>query len=68
MNLDYKKVCRTCLESNENLKYIFDPFASDTIFADMIMTCTTVIVSEKKVLFVFYNIIHFRYPHKISYH
>lgn len=52
MNLDYKKVCRTCLESSENLKYIFDHHTSDTIFADMIMNCTTVIVSENMYYFL----------------
>lgn len=46
MNLDYKKVCRTCLESSENLKYVFDTSTSDTVFADMIMTCTAVFVSK----------------------
>lgn len=44
MNVEYDKVCRTCLGKSDELFYIYDKSKDDVAVAEMIMTCTSVVV------------------------
>lgn len=59
MNLD-ERVCRTCLEKRDELFYIYDRTSSKVAVAEMIMTCTTLVVccfysTQLKLLINFYS-------------
>lgn len=43
MNLD-ESVCRTCLEKCEEMFYIYDRASNEVVVAEMIMSCTSVVV------------------------
>lgn len=37
-------VCRTCLEKRDELFYIYERAQNEVVVAEMIMTCTSVVV------------------------